>query len=178
LHRDRFPVRAGWLLGALPLAALLAACSSGSGPLGDGGVVATQCISFPAGKPVTTGLYELTNSGTKPVTVQGIALRNRSGLTVTNTWLVPIYHDLKNGDWFDVGVGAPYPPTTAPEWRNRRPAIGATIRPGQDLNLVFGLTRTTAKAGRSDGPAIAYTAGGSGYSMKEKTSLVVAASCN
>jgi hypothetical protein len=165
------------LLGALSATALLAACSSGPGPLGDGGTDGQQCMSFPKGQPVTTGLYDLTNNGSSPVTIQSVRLPGVGGLTMTKTWLVPIYHDPKNGNWVDVGVGVAYPPVTAPEWIHRKPAIGGVIKPGQDLNLVFGLTRTTAKDGTSNGPAITYTAGGSSYTVSEKTSLVVSAAC-
>jgi hypothetical protein len=92
-------------------------------------------------------------------------------------WIVPIYHDPKTGNFLDVGVGGPYPPTTAPEWVYRKPAIGGVIRPHQDLNLVFALTRISAKAATSNGPVIIYTAGGSTWTLREKTSLVVAARC-
>ncbi len=77
--------------------------------------------------------------------------------------------------WEAIGVTADYPPIAKadvaidPEWRNRVPAAGATIRPGQDLNLVFGLIRTTAKAGRSDGPLISYTADRNSYTVQEQT---------
>ncbi len=52
------------------MTALLAACSSAPGPLGDGGTAGNQCMTFPQGKPVTTGLYDLHNSGTSPVTIK------------------------------------------------------------------------------------------------------------
>jgi hypothetical protein len=39
---------------------------------------------------------------------------------------------------------------------------------------VFGLTRTTVKAGRSDGPLISYTADGNSYTVQEQTALEVA----
>jgi hypothetical protein len=155
---------------------LLAACSSGPGPLGSGGTPGTQCVDFAAGNPVTMSLDDLHNTGTMPVTLRHFELPAASGLIVTKTWLVPVYHDPKTGNYVVVGVGFPYPPTTAPEWVNSRPAIGATIRPGQ--NLVFGVTRPTANAGRSGGPAIGYTAGGSSYFVTEKVSVVVAPSCN
>jgi hypothetical protein len=159
-------------------AALLAACSSSPPPLGNGGTAGQQCMTYRQGEPVTTGLYDLDNAGTPPVTVQSVALPSSAhGLRMTMSWLVPIYHDPKNGDFDDVGVGFPYPPTTAPEWGRRRPAAGGVIKPGQTFNLVFGLTRTSARAGRSGGPVITYTAGGNSYTLSEVTSLVVAGKC-
>ena len=170
---------------ALSAAALLAACSStGTGPLGDGGTPGEQCMGFPQGRPVTTGIYDLRNTGTAAVTIQSVTLPGAHGLRKTKAWLVPIGHtpgQANNGGGILVGAGWPYPPSftalVRSVWAKRRPAVGATIKPGQDLNLVFGLTRTTAKAGKSDGPAIWYTASGSSYTVNEKTSLVVAARC-
>jgi hypothetical protein len=172
-------VRARLLLGALSAAmALLAGCSRSAGPLGNGGTNGQQCIAYTEGQPVTAGLYELHNTDTSPVTVQNVSLPSSvHGLRMTKAWLVPIYRDPKSGDWVDVGVGAPYPPTSAPEWAKRRPAVGAVIEPGQNLNLVFGLTRTSARVGRSAGPAIDYTVGGASYTLREAVSLIVAGRC-
>jgi hypothetical protein len=67
------------LLGALALAvASLAACSSlGLGPLGDGGTDGQQCMDFPAGQPVTIGLFDLANSGGSPVTIRSVSFPPR-----------------------------------------------------------------------------------------------------
>jgi hypothetical protein len=175
-------VRVRALLGALSLTAFVAACSStasSGGPLGDGGVPGIQCMRFGQGRPVTTGIYDLTDHGTSPVTIKSVTLPGAHGLTMTKPWLAPIHYNPKNGDYVDVGVGAPYPPSTSetPQWAQRRPAIGGIIGASKTLTLVFGLTRTTAKAGKSSGPVIAYTAGGTSYTVKERVSLIVAADC-
>jgi hypothetical protein len=166
------------LLGALSAtAALLAACSSSPGPLGSGGTQGQQCFPGRPGEPVTLGLYTLQNSGASTATITSVSLpTGASGLKMTRAWVVPIYHDPKTGNLELIGVGWPYPPTSQPTWPQRRPAVGAVIKPGQDLNLVFGLIRTTSHDGRSDGPVIAYTANGSTYTMKEAVSLLAAAS--
>ena len=157
-------------------AALLAACSTGPGPLGTGGDGGLQCSPGAQGRPITIGIYTLDNSGTSPVTVTSVTLPAAHGLAMTkSSWLVPIYHDPRNGNDDTIGVTAGYPPTSKadlavnPEWRYRVPAAGATIRPGQTLNLVFGLIRTTARAGRSGGPLISYTADGMPYTVQEQT---------
>jgi hypothetical protein len=138
-------------------------------------------MAAPRGQPVTTGIYELTNSGTSAVTIQSVTLPNSDGLAATKMWLLPIYHDPKTGNFLNAGAGFPYPPAYSAgvrsAWAQRRPAVGATIKSRQDLNLVFGLTRTTAKTGKSGGPAIAYTAGGSSYTVAEQTTLEIAAKC-
>jgi hypothetical protein len=163
------------------MAALLVACSSAPGPLGDGGTDGTQCMAAQQGQPVTTGLYTLTNSGSARATIQSVGLPGARGLAATKMWLVPIYRDPKTGNFLDLGAGFPYPPAYSAaarwSWAKRRPAVGATIKPGQDLNLVFGLTRTTTKSGRSPGPVITYSAGGPSYIVAMKTSLVVAGNC-
>ncbi len=134
----------------------------------------------PLGHPVTAGIFNLTNSGTTPVTITGVTLPGSHGLTMTRqVWLVPIRWDAREHAHINVGVGWPYPPPLkrAPQWVLREPAIGGIIRPHHTLNLVFGLTRTTAKAGKAPVPVIAYIAGGTSYTVREQTELIVAADC-
>jgi hypothetical protein len=166
------------LLGALSATtALLAACSSSlPPPLGDGGIPGVQCVTARESQPTTNGLYDMENSGTSPVTVQSISLGSPHGLTMTRAWLVPILFT-KSGGFTLIGVGLPYPPTTSEEWSERQPAKGAVIGPGQDLNLVFGLIRTTTKDGTSAGPVIVYTANGNSYTLQEQTDLIVSKNC-
>jgi hypothetical protein len=153
-----------------------AACSSTPPPLGDGGTPGEQCVPGVEGNALTTGLYDLHNTGTSPATVVSVSLGSARGLKITSKpWLMPIFHDPKNGNWDVIGVGASYPPATWPEWPRRQSAIGAVIRPGQDLNLVFAMVRTWARAGRSAGPVVVYTADGNTYTLRERTGLMVAA---
>lgn len=161
---------------ALSLAVLLTACSGFQGPLGGGGTDGIQCMDYRSGQPVTVGDYDLTNSGKSPVTIRNVTLPGLHGMVMGTTWLAPIYHDKKNREFVDIGVGGPYPPDGSPTWPQRKPAIGGVIGPHQDLTLVFSLTRT-ARKGKSDGPAVTYTASGITYTVREKTKLVVAARC-
>ena len=169
------------LLGALCATALLAACSSSShGPLGRGGYASIECMRGPLGHPVTAGIFNLTNAGTSAVTITGVTLPGSHGLAMTKQlWLVPIRWDAKHDVHTNVGSGGPYPPplSESPQWVLRRPAIGGIIKAHHTLNLVFGLTRTTAKAGKAPVPVIAYTADGTSYTVKEQTALIVAADC-
>jgi hypothetical protein len=71
---------------------------------------------------------------------------------MTTAFLVPM-----NNNGPQLGFGFAYPPVTYPFWADRVPASGATIQPGQDLTLVFGVTRTTDANGHSNGPMIVYT---------------------
>ena len=72
-------------------------------------------------------------------------------------------------------LGYPYPPTRWAEWSRRVAVAGAVIGPHESLNLVFGLTRTTAAAGHTSGPVITYSAGGSTYTLQEQVGLVITA---
>ena len=119
------------------------------------------------GKPVLMALFDLDNQGTAAVTVQSVSLPYAHGMAMTEAWLLPI------GSGPQLGVGSPYPPVTFPLWADRVSASGAVIRPGQHLSLVFGVLRTTAADGRSDGPKIVYTDGHTTYVLHEKVSLAV-----
>lgn len=165
------------------LTGLLASCSASPavGPLGDGGSAGAQCIHGDEGQAVTMGIYELVNIGRSPATVQRVSLPdNAHGLRMTKAWLVPITHTRGNGT-LSVGAGGLFPPVYSAlvraVWAQRRPAAGAIIRPGQDLNLVFGLTRTSDRDGRSPGPAIVYSANRTTYTIDEGWSLIVSANC-
>jgi len=139
----------------------------------------TQCTPARPGQTITVGIWELHNHGTSPVTIQSIHIGARN-LRMTRLWLVPIYHDPKNGQFDSVGAG-PYPPTFSVaaswSWARRQPAIGAVIRASQTRNLEFGLTRTSATTGRAGGPVIVYSAGGSSYSLTENTAETLATNC-
>jgi hypothetical protein len=156
------------LLGSLSaVAALLAGCSSAP-PLGSGSGAGVCAPAPQVGKPVDMGLFDLKNQGTAPVTVRSVSLPDARGMAMTAAWLVPA-----NASGPQLGVGQPYPPVTYPLWADRVPAVGAVIRPGQDLQLVFGVLRTTAADGRSDQPMIVYTAGRAAYTLREQGSLAL-----
>lgn len=169
------------LLGALPAAATLLAGCSGLGaspPLGDGVSGGRTCTPAPqVGKPVSMVLFDLDNKTAGPVTVRGVSLPNAHGMAMTEAWLVPL-----NQHGPQMGVGLEWPPTRpiwASQWAAREPAIGGVIRPGQVLELAFGVIRTTAADGYSDGPMVVYTAGRSSYTLREQFALAVArTNCN
>lgn len=178
----RHPVRSRTLLlGALlATAALLAGCSTGPGPLGDGGLGNTpgsECIPEPVGFQVSDGFFLLTNTGSSPVTVTSVKVTSLHGLAITRAWLMPLY---KPPHGVPSGIGDEfYPPTHSPEWPNRQAVPGAVIKPHQALNLFFGLARTTAETGRAGGPTITYTVGGNSYTLQEAWGFVIAAkSCS
>ena len=163
------------LLGAqlAATAALLAACSSGPGPLVSAGFAGGECIPGTLYPTVTAGVWLLYNTGTSPVRVTSVTLASSHDLAMTSSWLLPEYksHDT----WDYVGVQAGYPPIRWRTWPNRQPVPGAVIKPGQDLNLVFGLTRTGSKDGATTGPVITYTANRITYTLQPQMAFVIAA---
>jgi hypothetical protein len=118
----------------------------------------------------------LYNTGHSPVTLTSVTLASPHGLTMTKAWLMPGYKP-PHGAWSYVGAGEPYPPVQWPEWRNRQPIPGAKIKPGQGLNLFFGLTRTTSGPGRTGGPVVTYTVDSISYTLQPQMGFVIARKC-
>jgi hypothetical protein len=114
------------------------------------------------------GLFDLVNQSKDPVTVQSVSLPAAHGMAMTEAWLVQ--RDAGPG----LGVGLSYPPVTSRLWAHRVPASGAVIEPGEDLNLAFGIFRTTAADGSSAGPMVVYRAGRTTYTLRENLSLALA----
>ena len=154
------------------VAVLLASCSGtgGSPPLGTGGNGGRACTpAHRIGTPVSMVMIDLDNNGAIPVTVRSVSLPNAHGMAMTEAWLVPLHaHSAQ------LGVGGPWPPVTDSLWPAREPAVGGVIRSGQVLELAFGVLRTTAADGSSDGPTVVYTAGRTTYTLREGLALAVA----
>lgn len=128
------------------------------------------------------GEWALENHSRSVVTIQGVRLpADVRDMRMTKAWLVPIYRD-SQGNYELVGAGFPWPPTSqwvpARTWDKRQAAVGAAIKPGETITLAFGVTRTSAtKPGRSGGPVIVYSAGGSTFTVQKSPSMVLANKC-
>ena len=130
------------LAGALlATAAPLAACSSGPGPLGNGGDGGTECVPGRVGQTLSMGFYALENTGTEAAAIQSVTQSGEQGITATKAWVIPIVRH-PNGSTLLLGAGFAWPPVTWPTWRDRRPAVGAVIGAGKSVNLAYGVTRT------------------------------------
>ena len=160
------------MLGVLPaVAALLAGCSGTGGPppLGTGGGGRACTLAPRVGVPVSMVLFDLDNQGAAPVTVRSVSFPNAHGMGMTEVWLMQLHpHSAQ------LGEGGPWPPVTDSLWPARVPAVGGVILPGKVLQLAFGVFRTTAADGSSDGPVVVYTAGRATYTLREQFSLAVA----
>jgi hypothetical protein len=161
------------LLGALSVTMplLTAACSGSlpSGPLGDGGPPAVWCAPGTKGVPITMGVFWLENRSPCTVTIESFSLPTLVRLRPTRAYLVPITHT--PGHYQVIGE-ASWPPT-ARVWAQRHPIVGGVMKPGQSLNLVFGLTMISNRGGYSSGPTLTYTADGGSYTIEEQTALTV-----
>ena len=74
-----------------------------------------------------------------------------------------------------VGDGMTYPPTNWPTWPERQAIPGAVIRPHQQLNLFFGITRTAARLVQAGAPVITYTADGNTYTLQTHWAYILLA---
>ena len=162
------------MLGALlATTALLTACSTGPGPLGTDSAWGSVCVPDVLGQPVADGMSVLYNHGTSPVRVTSVKLLSQRGLVMTEAWLVPTYKP-PHGAWSYVGVQL-YPPINWQTWPRRQPIPGAVIKPGQALNLVFGLSSTGPKDAHTGGSVITYTANRTSYTLQETFGFVLVA---
>jgi hypothetical protein len=155
----------GWqAAGALALGlVLLAGCSDPVGPLGNGAPQGRVCGPGVKGQTDTFG-YILGNTGSSPVTLQGVTLDPGHGLSITRAYVIPIINKRA------IGTLASWPPRASmwAAWSQRQAVPGAVIGPGATVNLVFGLTLTKTVWGRANGPVITYTSAGNSYSVSEQ----------
>jgi hypothetical protein len=126
------------LLGTL----LLAGCSAlggGStvGSLGTYTPDAHQCSPMRGATSLIEGSNDLQNAGTDPVVITKVELVHAEGFTLSSARLGPIGHQGKHGTLI-MGV-QPGGAEPAFQWMvdESVPALGAVIRPGQDVNLLL-----------------------------------------
>ncbi len=157
---------------ALVMALLAAACASaGPGPLGNGGYGGEDCTPAPPGHKLTVGLLALPDTGTSAAVLKitSVRLTGDHGLAMGRAWLAPIVgNDL---------IGFVEWPPGGPAWARREPAVGAVIRPGQTLNLVFPAWRTGSKPGTAY-VMVGYTANGNAYTVTFGWQVAIAVTCN
>lgn len=130
---------------------------------------------------MAAGFWNLDNTGKSSVRITGITLPGTRDLRmVTKAFLVPIAYT--DGEYLQIGDGGRWPPsdgaTARGQWKRRVPLIGATLKPGQQRNLVIGVTWTAGPYGISDGPKITYTSAGQTYTVTEQLTLAISATCN
>jgi hypothetical protein len=157
------------LPGALAAVLLAAACSaSDPGPLGASGpIMAVDCAPNPPGQVIAVGYVVLLN-GNAQLTVNTVRLTDNHGLAMGTPWLTPVFDDSS------IGFGFPWPPAVKQfrAWRYRHLADGATVRPGQNPDLVIPVWRTGKKAGQSS-ITVYYTSGGNAYTWTSSQQVAI-----
>jgi hypothetical protein len=172
--RRRAVAVAGGVLAAIGVVVgvVVSQASAGPPPLGNPANWGSGLECSP-GKTLANGFYGIENPSDEAVTITSVRLIDGPGQKMTSpAYLVPwgpqYGHAL-------VGL-VPWPPDV-PWWTQRRLAVGATIGPHSDANLVFQQTRTDARP-RPAEPEFTYAADGSSYTVIEPVqSIIVAGSC-
>jgi hypothetical protein len=146
---------------------VLVSQGSGPPPLGNPATW-TPGLQCSVGKTLTDGFYAIENPSDEAVTITSVHLVGGPGQAMTSpAYLVPWN---PNGNPA-IGLVPPWPPNV-PWWKQWRLAVGATIGPRSDANLVFAQTRTDAHPQPAE-PEFTYTAGGSSYTVVERFQTIV-----
>jgi hypothetical protein len=123
------------------------------------------------GTTLADGFYALENDSGETVTITSVRLIGGPGQAMTSgAYLTPA------GPGHGPLIGLADWPPTAPQWKQRKPAVGGTIEPHTWGNLVFAQTRTSDHPKPAE-PEITYTAGGASYTLTERFQTLVAVNC-
>jgi hypothetical protein len=159
---------AGGVLAAIGVVVGVVVSQVGDGPppLGNPVTVALECSP---GTTLADGFYAIENHSDEAVTITSVRLAGGPGQAMTSVaYLVPwgpkYGHPL-------IGLVPPWPPNVQ-WWKQRRLAVGATIGPHSDANLVFRQTRTSDHP-KAAWPVFTYTANGSSYTYIESVQTIV-----
>lgn len=133
-----------------------------SQPAGSGAI----CVPASVG-PVTEGETVLQSTGSAPVVITKVALRNAQGIELIDT-RVFVFPDV--GAYNLIGTLNHFPPATGPTngtsevipWSAGLGVPGAVLPAETQMlaNVVVGLSRTSEGVGRSDGLDVFYTSEG------------------
>jgi hypothetical protein len=144
--------------------------SNGPPPLANPSGAGLACTP---GRTLANGFYVLENHSEETVTITGVRLIGGPGQAMTSPAYVTPAGAATNLP--TIGLTR-WPPTSAPQWKQRRLAVGATIAPHAWANLVFAQTRTLDHP-KPATPEVTYTAGGVTYTLIEEIESIVAVRC-
>lgn len=141
---------------------------SDSGPLDAPGSPGGVCV--PEGDGLAVVGTILRNGSNTAVSVEDVRLRAADGLLLTDAVIVPTINRTAIGVW----SGLPTQQNDAADenqaaWRQRVDAEGASITPGQTLNLVVVVRRQGSVDGTAAGIDIDYRDGGGGQYVHRTT---------
>lgn len=165
-----------WVASLSLTCAIICACSSGparGGPLEIGGAQAIQCVPSDNGQEVTIGVGVIRNDSDRPWSLGSVRLIEPSNLELRHVHFVPIK------DRTLIGVALSWPPPSVLEddstWSERRIPEQAEIAPGEELNLVVGVTPTRNVDASAEGLRVAYSNGHDEYVDSTTTAIRVPA---
>jgi hypothetical protein len=137
----------------------------GPPPLGDPGNLGAGLDCGPA-KTYANGVYALENDSGQTVKITSVRLTGKGQAMTSRAYLTPA------GPGHGPLVGFVSWPPTAPQWKQRRLAIGGTIAAHTWANLVFAQTRTSSHP-KPATTTVTYTADGTGYTLTEPFQVLV-----
>jgi hypothetical protein len=124
---------------------------------------------------VLDGLEDLINKGHSTVTITKIALVHADELALTSARLAPVGHHGHFSTLAGVLPGGPGPdePGGRLAVEKSRPAIGATIKPGAEANLLLFIK--ASHGGKMGPPKVTYTDETGTYAWTGGTNLIIPA---
>lgn len=153
--------------------AAITGCSGAQtdGPLLLGGEPGALCVPAAAGQSVGVGEVLSVASDSPAVTISAVELSGAEHVSEGEAYLVPM--DGANA------VMSMYPDDPPKNWSERTAAAGATISPGETVNLLTLIERTSNDPSGLDSITVVYTAGnGTQYEARSTTEVDLADDCN
>ncbi|GAB2577898.1 hypothetical protein Aab01nite_10780 [Paractinoplanes abujensis] len=117
-----------------------------------GGDPVTQCVRLPEGASMVVGEVVQAPAGADLV-VQKIGLADAKNVDIEKAFIVPLSSGRR-----PIST-ANYPPAANSTWAARMPAENATIRAGEQANLLLVVSRKTALDGSATGMRIDWLGG-------------------
>ncbi|WP_127506601.1 hypothetical protein [Actinoplanes solisilvae] len=157
--------RSGVATLGIALAVSVTACASDdSGELDFGGDPVTQCVRIAEDSSMVVGAVVRAPAGADLV-IKNLSLEEPQGVQATEAFVV-----LLNGR--APILNANYPPSTNQTWESRIPAAKATVRAGEEANLLV-----VVKRGALDGSAAGMRLDYDGGSQTNSTTYQFRANC-
>jgi hypothetical protein len=139
-------------LGVVLVAGLTACGTDGDDELVFGGDAVSQCVRMPEGASMVVGAVLRAPAGADLV-VQKIGLDGAKGVEPGKAFIVPL-----SSGRTPIG-NTNYPPAANATWQSRIPAENATVRAGEEANLLLVVSRSGALDGSATGMRIDYLGG-------------------
>ena len=127
---------------------------------------------------MTVGTDKIHNTGDEPVTVTNVVLVDAHGVSLIDSFVLPMPSPSADGSLYMVGTKGSYPPQDAgPDWDKRAPAVGAIVSPNQQRAFVFGIKSDASST--LEKVTVEYKdSSGNRYEASTSTKIVVKPQCS